>query len=125
MILTGLVITAASGLAIAIIGLLYLCAPRTAAPTFGLPSVPGVQHTAWLRIKGVRDAACGVAAAALLATAPPAAIGWCLLAFALIPAGDAATILASRGRPAAAWGIHVPTALVMIAGAILLLVGAR
>lgn len=125
MIITGLTITALSGLAIAAIGLMYLLAPRAAATSFGLTDIPESSSTPWLRIKGVRDATCGVVAGVLLLTAPLETIGWAVLAFALIPLGDAATVLASRGSRLAAWCIHGPTALFMIVGAALLIVGSR
>lgn len=70
MIITGLTITALSGLAIAAIGLMYLLAPRAAATSFGLTDIPESSSTPWLRIKGVRDATCGVVAGVLLLTAP-------------------------------------------------------
>lgn len=119
---TGLWITAVAGFAIAAIGMLYLVRPRLVATAFGLPALPHEDATAWLRLKGVRDLTTGVAAGTLLLTAPPDVIGWILLAFTLIPLGDAATILASRGRASAAWGVHGSTALIMLVGALLLLV---
>lgn len=125
MIITGLTITALSGLAIAAIGLMYLLAPRAAATSFGLTDIPESGSTPWLRVKGVRDATCGVVAGVLLLTAPLETIGWAVLAFALIPLGDAATVLASGGSRLAAWCIHAPTALLMIVGAALLIVGSR
>lgn len=125
MIVAGLAITALSGLAIAVIGLMYLLAPRTTATSFGLTDIPDTSSTPWLRIKGVRDATCGVVAGVLLLTAPLSAIGWAVLAFALIPLGDAATVLASRGSRVAAWCIHAPTALLMIVGAVFLILGSR
>lgn len=116
----GLTITALSGAAIAIIGILYLVRPRSIATTFGLSVLPSEQATPWLRLKGVRDLAAGIVAGVLLLTAPPDIIGWVLLAFTLIPVGDATTVLASRGNPAAAWGIHGTTCAVMLLGGVLL-----
>ena len=116
----GLTITAISGLAIAAIGILYLVRPRAIAATFGLSVIPSEQATPWLRLKGVRDLAIGVVAGVLLLTAPPTVIGWILLAFALIPLGDAATVLASQGKPGAAWGIHGTTCVFMLLGGVLL-----
>ncbi len=60
-------------------------------------------------------------AAAILLTAPPIVIGWVLLAFTLIPLGDALTVLLSHGNAKAAWGIHGTTAAVMLVGVVLLL----
>lgn len=117
----GLAVTAFSGVAIAVIGALYIVRPRAVAASFGLTVLPHEKATAWLRIKGIRDITAGVVAVTLLLTAPSTAIGWVLLAFTLIPLGDAATVLASRGKTSAAWGIHGSTALVMSLGAIFLL----
>lgn len=120
MVAIGLVITAAVGIAIAVIGVLYLIRPRAAATGFGLPVVPEGPALAWLRLKGVRDLASGVATGVLLLVAPPPVIGWMLLAFSLIPIGDAATVLTARGSAARALGIHGATAALMVAGGALL-----
>lgn len=122
---TGLVITLLSGLAIAVIGVLYLVRPRAVAAGFGLPVLPSPDATAWLRLKGVRDLTAGIVAGVLLLTAPPVVTGWVLLAFVLIPLGDALTVLGSRGKTWAAWGIHGATAAIMLVGALLLLLAAR
>lgn len=119
----GLIIAGLAGLGILVIGLGYLARPRAMAGTFGLPTLPQTEATAWLRLKGIRDATCGVVAAVLLLTAPAGVIGWAVLAFAIIPVGDAVTILRARGAAGAAWGIHVPTAALMLVGAALLLAG--
>lgn len=118
---TGVLIAAVAGLAIAVIGVLYLVRPRAMATVFGLPVLPHEDATPWLRVKGVRDLTTGVVAGVLLLLAPPTVIGWVLLAFAIIPAGDAATVLVARGDAKAAWGIHGTTAAIMIIGATLLL----
>ncbi|MGL3150604.1 DUF4267 domain-containing protein [Microbacterium sp. A82] len=117
----GLVIAALAGLAIAAIGVLYLMRPRMMATVFGLPALPHEGATPWLRIKGIRDLTTGVVVGVLILLAPSTVIGWTLLAFAIIPVGDAVTILAARGDVKAAWRIHGTTAAVMIVGAILLL----
>lgn len=116
----GLVLTALVGIAITVIGVLYLVRPRMAAAGFGLPVVPTGGALAWLRLKGVRDLASGAATAVLLVTAPPHVIGWMLLAFTLIPLGDAVIVLSAKGSAARAWGIHATTAALMVAGGTLL-----
>lgn len=111
--------------AIIVIGANYLVRPRAMAPSFGLP-LPGggAETTGWLRLKGVRDVASGLAVLALLAGAGGRAAGLLLLAMAVIPAGDMLTILGARGSAAKAVGVHGATALVMIAaGAALVLEG--
>ncbi|WP_120005122.1 DUF4267 domain-containing protein [Nesterenkonia muleiensis] len=117
----GLIIAAAAGAAIFIVGLCYLTIPRAMVASFGFTALPEDQATPWLRVKGVRDAVTGVVAAVLLVTASSAVIGWCVLAFTLIPVGDAAIVLSAKGRPSAAWGIHGSTAALMLVGAGLLL----
>ncbi|WP_101652510.1 DUF4267 domain-containing protein [Brevibacterium ihuae] len=117
----GLGIAALSGAAIAAIGILYLVRPRIVAAAFGLPALPHEEATPWLRLKGIRDLTAGIAAGVLLLTAPPAVIGWVLLAFTIIPVGDAATVLSAHGKAGAAWGIHGATAALMLVGVILLL----
>ena len=119
--LAGLVLAALAGLAITTVGILYLVKPRMMAATFGLPVVPHEEATPWLRLKGIRDLVTGVVAGTLLLAAPPTVVGWVLLAFTLVPVGDAATVLASRGSAGTAWGIHGTTALVMLIGVALLL----
>jgi hypothetical protein len=51
-------------------------------------------------------------------------LGIVLLIEALIPAGDMSLILAARGSTARALGIHGLTAILMIAGAVPLILGA-
>src|SRR5699024_1778690 len=68
-----------------------------------------------------RDPTTGIVAVALLLLAPPTVVGWILLAYAIIPVGDAAIVLAARGDAKAAWGIHGATAVIMVIGAIFLL----
>lgn len=117
----GLVTAGLAGAAIAAVGILYLVRPRMMAATFGLPVLPQPEATPWLRLKGLRDLTAGVVAATLLLTAPPTVVGWALLAYTLIPVGDAVTVLAARGDAKAAWGIHGTTAVVMLLGVFLLL----
>src|SRR5699024_9615604 len=117
----GLVIAALAGLMLAVIGILFLARPRAIATTFGLPILPLEEATPWLRLKGIRDLAAGVVAVGLLLLTLPPVIGWILLAYAIIPVGDAAIVLAARGDAKAAWGIHGATAAIMFVGAILLL----
>lgn len=87
---------AAAGAAVFIVGLCYLIIPSAAAKSFGLAALPGELATPWLRVKGVRDAVTGIVAVVLLVAASPVVISWCVLAFTLIPIGDAAIVLARR-----------------------------
>ena len=124
MLAIGIVLATLAGLGIIIIGIMYLVAPRTTAASFGLQELPQSDATAWLRVKGVRDVATGVVAGVLLLSAPLDVLAWCVLAFVLIPAGDAAVVLRSSGSHAAAWGIHGTTVLVMLISVVLIFAGA-
>ena len=122
MLTLGTTITAVAGLAILVIGVSYLTKPRAMGAAFGLPALPGTEATSWLRVKGVRDSATGIAAFVLLLTASPHTVGWTLLAFCLIPTGDALTVWFSGGSRRTALAIHASTAALMIVGAIALLI---
>lgn len=114
-------------LAIAIIGIgiQYLARPRSAVATFGLPlPEEGPNISWWLRLKGVRDIASGLAVLACEAWATPVVVGIVLLALTSIPVGDMLLVLASGGSPKKGVGIHGVTATVMMVTAIPLILGA-
>ena len=117
----GVVMAATAGAAIFVVGCLYLLVPRVMAASFGLTSLPEEPAIPWLRVKGVRDLVAGVVAAVLLFTADPLVLAWCVLAFTLIPIGDAVLVLSSKGRKVAAWGIHGSTAALMLISVLLIL----
>jgi hypothetical protein len=99
-------------------------APRAAAG-FGIPGTPTGDATfqAWLNVKAVRDIVSGLLIVILAVGATPGLLGWCLLAAAGIPVGDALIVLRSNGPRATAYGVHAATALVMVTIAVLLLAG--
>ncbi len=109
------------GLFIIYIGLEFLLAPQVAAAGFGVPTWPQREGTAFLAVKGVRDIATGLVVFALLLSGHRRALGWAMLAFAFIPAGDMVIVLSQGGAPATALGIHGLTAAVVLVGAGLLL----
>lgn len=117
MFITGMAITALAGLGILAIGVLYLAIPQAMAVNFGLPVVPDPDATPWLRLKGIRDLATGIVAFVLLLTAERHVLAGCLLAFTIVPLGDALTILGARGSRPVALLIHGSTAALMLAGA--------
>lgn len=117
MLIAGTAITVVAGLGILAVGVFYLVIPQTMAANFGLPIVPGPDATPWLRLKGIRDLATGIVAFVLLLTADPHVLAGCLLAFTIVPLGDALTILGARGSRQAAWLVHGSTAALMILGA--------
>src|SRR5699024_3264219 len=114
----GLVIAELAGVMIAVIGVLFLARPRTIAMTIALPALPPEEATPGLRLKGVRARTTGIVAGTVLRLAPPTVVGCILLAYAIIPVGDAAIGLAARCDSKAAWGIHGATAVIMNIGAI-------
>ncbi|WP_228003159.1 DUF4267 domain-containing protein [Nocardia australiensis] len=110
------------GIAVVLMGSSFFWAPQGAV-NFGIPHTPSqdpVLH-AWLHVKGVRDMATGVCIFILLAAGTPALLGGLMLALALIPIGDAAIVLRSKGPKSAAYGIHAASAAVVLTVATLLL----
>ena len=117
-------LAAVVALAIIVIGVLYLSRPRAATLSFGLPlPEEGPNITWWLRLKGVRDIASGLAVLAFLVWGGSHMVGIILLVEAIIPVGDMLVILAAKGSARAAFGMHGVTALVMILAAVPLIIG--
>jgi len=113
-------------LAIIAIGTQYVVNPTTATRSFGLPLPEnGANIPWWLRLKGVRDIASGLTVLAFMAWGTPRGIGIILLVGAIIPVGDMLLILAAKGSSRSAFGIHAPTAVLMVLTAILMLIGGR
>ncbi|WP_067500941.1 DUF4267 domain-containing protein [Actinoplanes sp. TFC3] len=115
----------AYGLAIVVVGFVvwlgfrFLLAPQTAAAGYGVPAkVDG--DRAYLLVKGERDLALGLVGAALLAFSTAHAVGWYMLACAIIPLGDTLIVLRHGGSKATAFGIHFATAIVVLISAALL-----
>ena len=103
--------------AIVFIGLRFLWDPAAASSGFGIANspLPSTGFTAWLAVKGTRDIASGLFVFLLMAEGSPRLLGEFLLVASLIAFGDAATLLRSGGKRAAAFGIHGLTALVIVA----------
>lgn len=101
------------------IGARFLFQPLPAAQGYGVPARPG-GDAAYLTVKGLRDATCGVIGLALLAFSGAHAEGWFMLAVALVPLGDTLIVLRNGGTKAAAFGIHFATAVVVLVSAGLL-----
>ncbi|WP_405883314.1 DUF4267 domain-containing protein [Streptomyces sp. NBC_01136] len=109
----------AYGLAIALdllvlfIGARFLVQPVAAAAAYGVPAKQN-GDAAYLEIKGLRDAACGIMGLALLAFAGATAGAWFMVAVALVPLGDTLIVLRHGGTKAVAFGIHFATAVVVL-----------
>jgi hypothetical protein len=111
-------------LAIIALGTQYLFNPRAATRSFGLPlPEAGANIAWWLRLKGVRDIASGLAVLAFMAWGTPLATGIFLLVAAIIPVGDMLVILAAKGSTRSALGMHAPTAALMVCTAIFMTMG--
>jgi len=110
-----LILAALIGTGIIVIGCLYLLSPQRISGSFGLkPPAPDADTRAWLRLKGVRDVASGLAVLTMLLTRDARTVGTVLLVFAIIPLGDMSNILVSGGRKGTAFSVHGVTCAVML-----------
>lgn len=117
-----LILAALIALGIIVIGAFYIAAPQRVSGSFGLkPPAPDADTRAWLRLKGVRDVASGLAVLTLMLAAGSRTVGTVLLVFAIIPFGDMSNILASGGRKATAFSVHGVTCVVMLVVGLLLI----
>jgi hypothetical protein len=107
---------------IIVIGGFYLVSPERMTGTFGLkPPASDPDTRAWLRLKGIRDAAAGLLVLALMLTADRRSLGIALLALAVIPFGDMSNILGSGGSKSKAFSVHGVTCAVMLVVGLLLI----
>jgi hypothetical protein len=108
--------------AIIVIGCFYLLSPQRILGGFGLkPPAPDVDTRAWLRLKGIRDIASGLAVLTLMLTTNSRTVGIVLLVFAIIPFGDMSNILGSGGSKVTAFSVHAVTCAVMLFAGLLLI----
>jgi len=107
---------------IIVIGCFYLASPERILGGFGLkPPAPDPDTRAWLRLKGIRDIAAGLAVLTLMLTTNSRTVGIVLLVFAMIPFGDMSNVLGSGGRKATAFSVHGVTCAVMLFAGLLLI----
>jgi hypothetical protein len=107
---------------IMVIGCFYLASPQRIMGSFGLkPPAPDADTLAWLRLKGIRDVAAGLAVLTLMLTTDSRTAGIILLVFAIIPFGDMSNILVSGGRKATAFSVHGVTCAVMLFAGLMLI----
>lgn len=117
-----LILAALIALGIIVVGAFYIAAPQRVTGSFGLkPPAPDADTRAWLRLKGIRDIASGLAVLTLMLAAGSRTVGTVLLVFAIIPFGDMSNILASGGRKATAFSVHGVTCVVMLVVGLLLI----
>jgi hypothetical protein len=104
------------------IGGFYIASPRRMVGGFGLrPPAADADTHAWLRLKGIRDVASGLAVLTLMLATDSRTVGLVLLVFAFIPFGDMANILVSGGRKATAFSVHGLTCAAMVVAGLLLI----
>jgi len=107
---------------IIVIGCFYLASPDRILGSFGLkPPASDADTRAWLRPKGIRDVASGLAVLTLMLTTDNRTVGIVLLVLAIIPFGDMSNILLSGGRKATAFSVHGVTCAVMLVVGLLLI----
>ncbi len=117
-----LILAALIAVGIIAIGCSYLASPERVLGSFGLkPPAPDADTRAWLRLKGIRDVASGLAVLTVMLTTDSRTVGIVLLVFAIIPFGDMSNILASGGRKATAFSVHGATCAVMLVVGLLLI----
>ena len=107
---------------IIVIGCFYLISPERISGSFGLkPPASDADTRAWLRLKGIRDVACGLVVLTIMLTADGRSVGIALLVEAIIPLGDMSIILGSGGSKSRALSIHGVTCAVMLVVGLLLI----
>jgi uncharacterized membrane protein len=117
-----LVLAALMAVGIIVIGCFYLVSPERISGSFGLnPPASDADTRAWLRLKGIRDAACGLVLLIMMLTADRRTQGIALLVLAIIPLGDMSIILGSGGSKSKAFSIHGVTCAVMLVVGLLLI----
>jgi hypothetical protein len=110
-----LILAALIAVGIIVIGCFYLVSPDRISGAFGLrPPASDADTRAWLRLKGVRDVASGLAVLTMMLTTDARTVGIVLLVFAIIPFGDMSNILVSGGRKATAFSVHGVTCVAML-----------
>jgi hypothetical protein len=117
-----LILSALIAVGIMVIGCFYVISPQRISGGFGLKLPASDADTqAWLRLKGIRDVASGLAMLTLMLTTDNRTVGIVLLVFAIIPFGDMSNILVSGGRKATAFSVHGVTCAVMLVAGLLLI----
>jgi hypothetical protein len=117
-----LIIAALTAVGIIIIGCFYIASPERVTGSFGLkPPATDTDTRAWLRLKGIRDIASGLAVLTLMMATDSRTVGIVMIVFAVIPFGDMTNILASGGKKTTAFSVHGVTCAVMLAAGLLLI----
>lgn len=110
-----------AGATVLFFGLNFLLNPQGAAAGFGVAPWPQGNADGYFVVKGVRDVAVATTVLLLLALGQRRVLGWVLLVDAVIPLGDALTVLTHGGTLTTALGIHLAAAAVVVLTAAMLL----
>ncbi|MEU3571042.1 DUF4267 domain-containing protein [Kitasatospora sp. NPDC036755] len=103
------------------LGLIFILAPGSFTQGVGLPNPPVGDAGGFLVMKGNRELAMSLVIGILLVTGHRRALGWVLLMEAVAPFGDMINVLTHHGSPAAAFGIHGLTSVLITATGLLVL----
>lgn len=114
-----------TGVAVAYFGLGFLLNPGSSAAGFGIDPWPQGHADGYFVVKGVRDLAVAATVFVLLALRQRRALGWVILADAVIPLGDAVAVVTHGGTLTTALTVHVSAAAIVLLTAGLLLTEGR
>jgi len=93
-------------------GLSFLLDPQNSAAGFGIDPWP--REPGYFVVKGVRDIAYALTALILLLLRHRRAIGWVVLADAVIPIGDCIAVMTNGGTVAYALAVHGSAAVLVL-----------
>ncbi|MEU4745340.1 DUF4267 domain-containing protein [Actinosynnema sp. NPDC023658] len=102
-------------------GLNFLLDPLGAASGFGIDPWPQGEAGGYYVVKGVRDLAYGLTALVLLLLGHRRALGWVVLADAIIPIGDCIAVMSNGGTVGYALAVHGSAAVLVLVTAASLL----
>ncbi|GGO54557.1 MULTISPECIES: DUF4267 domain-containing protein [Streptomyces] len=114
-------LAALSGATVLFFGLNFLLNPDGAPSGFGITPWPEGNADGYFAVKGVRDIAVAATVFLLLTIGQRRTLGWVVLIDAIIPLGDALTVLTHGGTYTTALSIHVSAAALVVLTAIMLL----
>ncbi|MEJ2852337.1 MULTISPECIES: DUF4267 domain-containing protein [unclassified Saccharothrix] len=106
-------------------GLSFLIGGADVAAGFGISPWPTDEGAGYYIVKGVRDIAYGLTALVLLVMGHRKALGFVILADAVIPIGDCIAVMTHGGTVGYALGVHGSAAVLVILTGVLLLVEQR
>lgn len=106
--------------AIIVLGINFMIHPHAGALGYGV-QVSSTDADAFLKAKGLRDVASGIALVCLVAFASARAVALFTLAMTVVPFGDAIIVALTGSAPAYAVPMHAGTGLLMLVVSLLML----